>query len=164
MRLSQGLFTGNQQGMMRTPGLPSRSAASALRLCCWSQLRTSLTDMPGGIIPDEEQHALALALHLLAEPLQKSGRDVADRATIDKAKSDRLALGFQQAIARQGFGIRIVFADLQFLQAQRLSRFAPTMHLRLRDAAPPHLIGIPQHPATELGQRDQGVTPFFFLA
>src|SRR2546421_5103413 len=29
-----------------------------------------LTYMPGGIVPDENQHALALALHLLAEPLQ----------------------------------------------------------------------------------------------
>src|SRR5947209_8415646 len=28
-----------------------------------------LTHMPGGVIPDEDQYALALALHLLAEPL-----------------------------------------------------------------------------------------------
>jgi hypothetical protein len=123
-----------------------------------------LTDMPGGIIPDEEQHALALALQLLAEPLQKGGRDVADGATIHKAESDRLTLGYQQALARQGFGIGILFADLQFLQACRLSRLAPTMHLRLSYAAPPHLISIPHHPATKAGQGDQGVAPFCFLA
>ncbi len=28
-----------------------------------------LTHVPGGIVPDENQHALALTLHLLAEPL-----------------------------------------------------------------------------------------------
>ena len=28
-----------------------------------------LTPMPGGIVPDEDQHALALALQLLAKPL-----------------------------------------------------------------------------------------------
>src|SRR5207244_3302726 len=58
-----------------------------------------LTHMPGGIVPDEKQHALALTLHLLAKPLQKGGRHVADWSTIDKAEPDGLALGFQQAIA-----------------------------------------------------------------
>src|SRR5258706_2553417 len=62
-----------------------------------------LTDMPGGVIPDEDQHALALALHLLAEPLQKSRRHMADRPTIDKAQPHGLAVGFEQAIATQGF-------------------------------------------------------------
>src|SRR5947209_6763686 len=108
-----------------------------------------LTDMPGGIVPDENQHALALALHLLAEPLQKGRRHMADRSAIDKAEPDRLAVRFQQAIATQGFGIGILFADLQFLQAQRLSRFTPAMHLRLSHAAPPHFISIPHHPATQ---------------
>jgi hypothetical protein len=110
-----------------------------------------LTDMPGGVIPDEHQHALALRLQLLAEPLQKGRRHMADRPTIDKAQADGLALGFQHAIATQGFGIGILFADLPFQQAQRLSRFTPAMHLGLRHAAPPHLIGIAHGPATPPG-------------
>src|SRR6266536_4198510 len=48
-----------------------------------------LTHMPRSVIPDEDQHALALTLHLLAEPLQKSRRHMADRPTIDKAQLDR---------------------------------------------------------------------------
>src|SRR6266487_3865737 len=109
------------------------------------------THVPGGVIPDEDQHALALALHLLAEPLQKSRRHMADGPTIDKAQPDRLALGFQHAIATQGFGVGILFADLPFQQAQRLSRLTPAMHLGLSHATPPHLIGIPHHPATPFG-------------
>src|SRR5437660_1095814 len=123
-----------------------------------------LTDMPRGIIPDEDQHALALTLHLLTKPLQKGRRYMADGPTIDKAESNGLAIGFEQARATQGFGIRILFADLPFQQAQRLSRFTPAMHLRLCHPAPPHLIGIPYHPATPPSQGDQGVAPFFFLA
>ncbi len=105
MRLSQGLLVGKQHGMMRTPQWPERSAACTLRLCCWSQLRTSLLTWKAGIVPDENQHALALTLHLLAEPLQKGRRHVADWSAIDKAQPDRLAVGFEQAIATQGFRI-----------------------------------------------------------
>src|SRR5579884_743876 len=88
-----------------------------------------LTHMPGSIVPDEYQHALTLTLQLLAEPLQKGCRHMADWSTVDKAQPDGLAVRFQQAIATQGLGIAILFADPQFLQAQRLSRFTPAMHL-----------------------------------
>ena len=33
---------------------------------------------PGGIIPDEDQHALAALGHLLANPIQELGRDATD--------------------------------------------------------------------------------------
>src|SRR5260370_26034006 len=89
-----------------------------------------LTHMPGGIIPDENQYALVLVLHLLTQPLKKGRRDVADGTSIDKAQSDRLAVRLQQTIATQGFGIGILFTHLQFLQAQWLSVCTPTVHLR----------------------------------
>jgi hypothetical protein len=120
-----------------------------------------LTDVPRGVIPDEKQHALALTLHLLAEPVEKSRRHVTDGPPIDKAQPHRLAAGFQHALATQSFGIGIVFADLQFLQAQRLSRFTPAMHLRLSHATPPHFIDIPYSPTAPPGQGNQGVAPFF---
>jgi hypothetical protein len=115
------------------------------------------------MIPNENQHTLVLALHLLTEPLKKGGRDVADGTSIDKAQSDRRALWLQQTIATQGFGIAILFTHLPFVQAQWLSVFTPTVHFRLSHATPPHFIGIPHDPAAEPCQRDQGVTPFFFL-
>src|SRR5947199_3090980 len=109
-----------------------------------------LTHMPRGIIPDKNEHALALALQLLTEPLQKGGRHMADGATIDKAQPHRLASRFQQAITSESFGITILFAHREFLQAQRLLGFAPAMHLRLGHTTPPHFITISHRPATEL--------------
>ena len=57
--------------------------------------------------------------------------------------------------------IGIVFVFAQFLQAQRLVLFAPTVHVWLAQSAPPYLIQVADLPSAALRQRDQSITPFF---
>ena len=74
-----------------------------------------LTDMPGGVIPDQDELALPLSGNLLAEPLQKVGGHLTDGSAIHEAQSDLSAVRVQHAITTQGFGIGVILAHLQFL-------------------------------------------------
>ena len=71
--------------------------------------------MPGGVIPDQHERALAYSFELLAEPLQKVGGHLTHRSAIDEAQADFFAVCIQHPIAAQRFGIGVVLARLQFL-------------------------------------------------
>lgn len=74
-----------------------------------------LTHMPGGVIPNEDEHLFALRLDLLTEPLQKIGRYLADRTSRHKAEVHATTGGFKHAITGKRFGIGIVLVHCQFL-------------------------------------------------
>src|SRR5918912_1142453 len=73
-----------------------------------------------------------------------------------------ILIGPQEPIAGQSLGLRIVLRPCFGLQPQRL---APGVHRRLRQAAPPDLVGIAHHPVGVANrQGDQAVTPVFLSA
>jgi len=122
-----------------------------------------LTFVPGGIIPDEDQHLLSLSGYLLTEPLQKVRRYLADRASLDKAQVHATTVSFKHPVTGQSFGIRIIFVLAQLLQMQWLILLAPTVQIGLAHPAPPHLILIADDPSLALGQRNESVASFFFF-
>ena len=124
--------------------------------------------VPGGVIPDQRQDRDAQRRQFGAAPLQELGGDGADWASLDKAQPDRFVLAgtaYEQAIAGQRFGIGIGFGDRLFHQAQRAILLGPSMEVRLRQAAPPDLVGEAQRPVRlRCRQRDQAVAAPFFRA
>src|SRR4051794_14078979 len=119
-------------------------------------------DVPGGVVPHQHPHALALRGEPAGTPGQKVGGDAADRATLDKAQQHSILIGAQQPVAGQSLGLPIVLGPRFGVQPQRL---APGVHRRLRQAAPPDLVGIAHHPVEVAGcQADQAVTPVFLSA
>lgn len=86
--------------------------------------------VPARIVPDQHQSTLAFLGQAHHQPFQKLCRDVADRASVDKAKQHLLIVGAQHALAGDGFGIRIVLVRFLSQQAQGvLTR--PGMQVRL---------------------------------
>src|SRR3954451_25030611 len=119
-------------------------------------------DVPGGIVPHQHPHALALRSEPAGTPGQKVRGDAADRAAFDKAQQHSILVGPQQPVAGQSFGLRIVLRPCFGFEPQRL---APGVHRRLRQAAPPDLVGIAHHPLRVAArQADQAVTPVFLSA
>ena len=105
-----------------------------------------LADMPRGVIPDQHPDFDALARQRLATPFQKIQRDRTDRPTVHEAQQHAVwgrwtarALD-QHPVAGQSLGIVIVFGPFQFLQAQRLAGFGPTVQPRLGYPAPPDFV------------------------
>ena len=129
-------------------------------------------DVPGGIVPDQQQRLLARRLQSGAAPSQVLGRRGADRAAVDEAQpgllvpTTVLARGTeQQAIAGQRLGVRVVRRDRLFDQPERLVRLGPTVQGRLRQAAPPDLVLEAQDPGRMARrQADQAVAAAFFRA
>src|SRR4051812_19846990 len=121
-----------------------------------------LADVPGGVVPHQPPHALAVLGQLVGNPGQKLDRDAADWAPLDKAQQHPILVGPQEPVAGQSLGLRIVLRPRFGVQPQRL---APAGHRRLRQAAPPALVGI-AHPPVGVASRqaDQAVTPVFLSA
>src|SRR3982751_2764865 len=120
------------------------------------------TDVPGGVVPHQHPYTLALRSEPVGPPGQKVGGDAADRAAFDKAQQHPILVGAQQPVAGQSFGLGIVLRSCFGLEPQRL---APGVHRRLRQAAPPDLVGIAHHPVGVAGrQADQAVAPVFLSA
>src|SRR5690242_4955524 len=124
------------------------------------------TEVPGGVIPDQQQHWHLPLFEPDTAPVQELGRDGTDRAALDKAQPDLLWLGAaaqEQAITGQGFGIGIRGRDRLLDQAQELVWLAPGMQGGLSESAPPGLILVAQRPlGMGLGQADQAVALAFF--
>src|SRR5215208_2428702 len=120
------------------------------------------TDGPGGIVPHQHPHALALRGEPVGTPGQEGGGHAADRAPLDKAQQHPILVGAQQPVAGQSLGVRIVLRPRFGVQPQRL---APSVHRWLRQAAPPDLVGIAHDPVgVSSRQADQAVTPVFLRA
>src|SRR5215210_2135534 len=119
-------------------------------------------DVPGGIVPHQHPHAFALRSEPVGPPGQKVGGDAADRASFDKAQQHSILVGPQQPGAGQSLGLQIILRPCFGVEPQRL---APGVHRRLRQAAPPDLVGIAHHPVGVASrQADQAVAPVFLSA
>ena len=130
------------------------------------------TDMPGRIVPDQQQGGLAESLQLGAAAGQVLRGQRADRAAIHEAQpaclmpaASRLSPADQQAVAGQRFGIGISVGDRLFDQPQGLVRLGPGVQGRLRQTRPPGLILEAERPLwVGLRQADQAVATAFFRA
>jgi hypothetical protein len=128
----------------------------------------SLTCVPRGVIPDEQQCGDALPRHAVAAPGQKVGRHGADGAPSHKPAPHLLGLrqqaADQQPITGQGVRSGIALGTRQFLESGDRLSLIPTMLRGLSQAAPPDFIGKAERPRRMCsGQPDQAVAPFFFL-
>jgi hypothetical protein len=128
----------------------------------------SLTRVPRGVIPDEQQGGEALFRQAVAAPGQKVGRHGADGAPGHKPEQHLLGLrqqaAYQQPITCQCVRIGIALGTRQFLEAGDRLGLPPTMLAGLCQAAPPDFIGKAKRPRRMLsGQPDQAVAPFCFL-
>src|SRR4051812_6942397 len=120
-----------------------------------------LADVPGGVVAHQHPYALAVFRQSVSDPGQEGGGHAADRASFDKAQQHPILIGPQKPIAGQSLGLRIVLRPCFGFQPQ----CPPGVHRRLRQAAPPDLIGIAHHPVGVPGrQADQAVTPVFLSA
>src|SRR5256885_8497085 len=117
--------------------------------------------MPGGVIPNQYEHVLALHLDVFTQPLQKIGGHLADRASRNEAQVHAATASGKHPVTSQRLGIKIVLGNFEFLQMQWLVLFTPTVQVGLAHSAPPHLIEVAHLPSIALRQGDQGVTPLF---
>ena len=129
-------------------------------------------DMPGGVVPDQQQGLFTERLKFTAAPGQVPRRERTDWAAIHKPEPGLLlpiAGGLrpadQQAVAGQGFGVGVVFRDRRFDQPQGPVRLSPGMQGRPRQARPPGLALKAERPLwMGFGQTDQTVACAFFRA
>src|SRR5919106_1664703 len=129
-----------------------------------------LTDVPGGIVPHQEQRLFAQRLQLATNPLQESEGHPTDGATLHKAQPHFL-LGWggsglpahHKPIAGQGFGARVILGQGLLHQPPRHSSIGPGVQAGLGQPAKPGLILKAQGPVRLGGrQADQPVSgPFF---
>lgn len=116
--------------------------------------------MPGGIVPDQHQHPLALFSQLPTGPFKKVGSNLADRAALHKSQHQLVCVAPQQPIAAQCKRVFVSLALFKLMQLQGL-RISPGMKSRLMKPAPPRLIFKTQHPVTV--NRSQPLQPFKLL-
>src|SRR3972149_6425496 len=107
----------------------------------------SSTDMPGSMIPDQDQHRFPNSLQFLAAPGEEMLAQKAIGIAFDKTQPDGFIPGqlrayraYQQAVACQSFGARILFSQGLLHQPQRVIGFSPAIQMGLFQAAPPGFI------------------------
>src|SRR3989304_4871327 len=98
----------------------------------------SSTNMPGSMIPDQNQHRFPNSLQFLATPGEEMLGQDAIGIAFDKTQPDgfipfklRAYPAYQQAVASQSFGTRIIFRQDLLHQPQRVVGFSPAMHIGL---------------------------------
>src|SRR3990170_7173825 len=113
----------------------------------------SSTDMPGSMIPDQNQHRFPNSLQFLATPGEEMLGQKAIGIAFDKTQPDGFIPGqlrayraYQQAVACQSFGTRILFSQGLLHQPQRVIGFSPAIQMGLFQAAPPGFIFETQRP------------------
>jgi len=128
----------------------------------------SFAGMPTGIVPNHCQNRLVQLLNFLAAPLQKLNGDAADWSSIHETQEHFLESQFiachpsqKNAIASQGFWIRILFLLGLLYQSHRLSFLTPARQVRLGKAAPPSLVLKAPNPTMLLCQRYDSVARLF---
>src|SRR6266536_1102921 len=131
-----------------------------------------VADVPGRIVPDQEEGLHPVRLELAAAPVQVVDRDGADGLPIDEAQP-QLVTGRlvgrvsaqQQAIASQRLGVRVVLRDRLFDQPQPLVLLSPGPEAGPSQTTPPDLILEAQGPGRMArGQANQAVARTFFRA
>jgi hypothetical protein len=104
------------------------------------------TDVPGGVVPDQQERGRALRRQPVAAPGKERGGDGAERTVLDTAQQGLvppLASGIpgahEQPITGQRLGVRVATRDRLFDHAHRLAA-RPGMQRGLGDPTPPTLI------------------------
>jgi hypothetical protein len=128
-------------------------------------------DVPGGVVPDQQQGRLAVGLELGATPGQELGGERADRAAVDEAQPDvlppaaaRRGRPDQQAVAGRRLRVGIVFGD-RLLDEVEWPVVGPGVQARGRQPAPPDLVLEAQGPLGVRGrQPEQAIARPFFRA
>src|SRR5215210_1734729 len=131
-----------------------------------------VADVPGGVVPAQEQGRLAGGVERAAAPRQVVDRDGADGPAVDEAQPDlvsRLLVGRvgaqQQAVAGQRLGVRVALRDRLLDQPQPVVLRDPGPEAGPGQPAPPDLVLEPQRPGrVSRGQADQAVARTFFRA
>lgn len=129
----------------------------------------SSTDMPGSMIPDQNQHRFPSRLQFLAAPGEEMLAQGAVGIAFNKPQPDsffpnqlRPDPALQQAMASQRFGPRIVFRQSLLLQSQWAIRFSPVIHVGLLKSASLGFVFETQHPIVMLlDQFDQPTSTLF---
>ena len=98
-----------------------------------------LTDMPGGMVPDEQESPLALGRKVCGKPCKKNTGHRTDGTPLDKTSEHGVRRGHLEAITGDRCPLWILGWYRLFHQADGLV-IAPGMHLGLGFAAPPDFI------------------------
>jgi len=123
--------------------------------------------VPGGVVPDQQDGALALSRSLGGAPVQEVDRHGAHGAAVDETQPERLAaspVGIpgagQEAITGQGFGVGVIARDRLLDQSEAVVVVLPGVQGRTGQSAPPDLVLEAEQPVRMgLGQPDQTVAP-----
>src|SRR5215213_10169405 len=83
-------------------------------------------DVPGGVVPDEEQNLLADLLELLHAPLKELGRYATDGPSVHESQPRIVDLWQVESVAGYGLRLGIVFGDRLLNEAKWLALLAPT--------------------------------------
>ena len=107
----------------------------------------SFAGVPTGVVPNHCQNRLVQFLNFLAAPLQKLNGDTAHWSSINETQKHFLEPQIiachpsqKDAIASQGFWVRVIFLLGLLYQSQRLPFLTPARQFRLGKAAPPGLV------------------------
>lgn len=132
-----------------------------LAIVCRNPVLDLMTEMPGGVIPDQKQRPFALRRKGAQQPGPKGTGDAAERTALHKAYLHLVQRRDVKSVTGDCLAVRIVFRDVLLDLLQR-SLVAPGVHRRLPFAAPPSLIFKAQHDvAVGVRQPDQAVALFF---
>ena len=122
-------------------------------------------DVPGGVVPDQRQHAHALGGEVPGDPEEEGPGHGADRPPLDEPQQHPLALGQPEAVAGQRLRVGVVTPGCVRDEPGLLARARPGVQGRSRQAGEPDLVGEPERPARVApGQADQPVAATFFCA
>src|SRR4051812_253088 len=121
-------------------------------------------DVPGGVVPDQDQHPDAVGREVLGDPGEEGAGHRADRPPVDEAQQHPLVRGQPQAVAGEGLGVGVGAVGGVQAEAQALTR-RPGVQRRLRQAREPDLVGEAERPARPAArQPDQAVAATFLRA
>ena len=70
---------------------------------------------------------LTLTLQFLAHPLKEGDAHRTNWTSLNKAQQYPVGVGTQQAIASQGYRVRVLLVTVFLYQVQRFFRLSPTM-------------------------------------
>ena len=99
-------------------------------------------DMPGSVIPDDDERLFAFVGQSGSQPPEILGGDVADGPPVDKADQHGIGVRPPQPIAGECFGVGSIFACRVLDQAHRIA-VCPGMQVGVGQAAPPDFVGEP---------------------